>query len=115
MANPQLSQNQIEEKLKGQNLEEWQQLWRASQGGAANWELMAAALPFSESKELSVLDLCCGPGDIGRYISQRFGKARVQCVDVAVRRAEPKGRNLNSNVRSGHVVCGLVRRTVARL
>ena len=81
MANPQLSQIQIEEKLQGENLEEWEQLWRASQGGTANWELIAAALPFPESSELSVLDLCCGPGDIGRVISQRFGKARVHCVD----------------------------------
>jgi SAM-dependent methyltransferase len=81
MANLQLSQNQIEEKLRGENLEEWEQLWRASQGGTATWELIAAALPFPESKELGVLDLCCGPGDIGRFISQRFGKARVDCVD----------------------------------
>ena len=28
-----------------------------------------------------MLDLCCGQGDIGRYISQRFGKSRVHCVD----------------------------------
>lgn len=42
---------------------------------------MAAALPFPESSELSVLDLCCGPGNIGRFISQRFGKARVHGVD----------------------------------
>jgi SAM-dependent methyltransferase len=81
MANPQLAQNQIEEKLQGENLEEWHQLWRASQGGTATWELIAAALPFSESEELGVLDLCCGPGDIGRYIRQRFRKARVHCVD----------------------------------
>jgi hypothetical protein len=46
MANPQLSQNQIEEKLQGENLEEWEQLWRASQGGTANWEPIAASLPF---------------------------------------------------------------------
>ena len=36
MTNPHLAQNQIKEKLKGENLEEWQQLWRASQGGTAN-------------------------------------------------------------------------------
>ena len=76
-----LSQNQIDEKLRGENLTEWDQLWRASQGGTSNWELITAALPFDESKELSVLDLCCGPGDLGRYISKRFQKARVNCVD----------------------------------
>jgi trans-aconitate methyltransferase len=76
-----LMQNQIEEKLRRENLEEWEQLWRASQGGTANWELIDAALPFPESSELSVPDLCCGPGDIGRFICQSFGKARVHCVD----------------------------------
>ena len=74
-----LLQNQIEEKLRRENLEEWEQLWRASQGGTANWQLMAAALPFPESSELSVLDLCCGPGDIGRFISQRLGKHECRC------------------------------------
>ncbi len=81
MANSQLSQNQIEEKVRRENLDEWEQLWRASQGGTANWKLIASALPFPENSELRVLDLCCGPGDIGRYIRQRFAKARVHCVD----------------------------------
>jgi SAM-dependent methyltransferase len=75
------SQAQIEEKLRGENLDEWLELWWATQGGTSNWKLIAAALPFPESKELSVLDLCCGPGDIGRYVTKRFRKAQVHCID----------------------------------
>ena len=32
-------------------------------------------------RQLSVLDLCCGPGDIGRFMHHRFAKARVDRVD----------------------------------
>jgi SAM-dependent methyltransferase len=28
-----------------------------------------------------VLDLCCGPGDVGRVIRSRFSIARIDCVD----------------------------------
>jgi len=42
---------------------------------------MAAALPFGADESLLVLDMCCGPGDVGRVIRSRFSKARVDCVD----------------------------------
>jgi SAM-dependent methyltransferase len=78
-----LSQAEIAAKLQYQNLDEWLQLWWATQGASkrACLELMAAALPFAADEGLLVLDMCCGPGDVGRVIQSRFPKARVDCVD----------------------------------
>ncbi len=84
MTDPVLTQPQIDEKLRNENLDEWLELWLASQGGEKRnrgLELMAAALPFGRDAELPVLDMCCGPGDVGRFIHNRFPKARVDCVD----------------------------------
>jgi SAM-dependent methyltransferase len=78
------SLSQIAEKIGGENLDEWLALWLASQGGERRnrgFELIASALPFSVDEDLLVLDLCCGPGDLGRVIRGRFPKARVDCVD----------------------------------
>ncbi|HKN01544.1 MAG TPA: class I SAM-dependent methyltransferase [Candidatus Binataceae bacterium] len=84
MPNPALTQSQIDEKLRNEDLDEWLELWWASQGGEKRnrgLELMATALPFGRDEELLVLDMCCGPGDIGRFIRNRFPKARIDCVD----------------------------------
>jgi trans-aconitate methyltransferase len=68
--------------LRNENLDEWLELWWATQGTAkrSSLELMTAILPFPAEK-LLVLDLCCGPGDVGRVIRSRFHKACVDCVD----------------------------------
>jgi trans-aconitate methyltransferase len=42
---------------------------------------MTAILPFPIAEKLSVLDLSCGPGEVGRVIRSRFPKACVDCVD----------------------------------
>jgi SAM-dependent methyltransferase len=78
-----LSQAEIAGKLRDQNLDEWLQLWSATQGASKRvcLELMAAALSFAADESLLVLDICCGPGDVGREIRSRFPKARVDCVD----------------------------------
>ena len=79
-----LSRSEIEEKLRHENLDEWQKLWWASQGddlAFADWTLMAAAVPFPETQALSVLDLCCGPGDAGRFMHRRFHQATVDRLD----------------------------------
>ena len=81
---PPLSQSQIEEKLRNENLDEWLQLWRVSQGGEARnrrLRLIAEMVPFQRNQELAVLDMCCGPGDLGRFVRERFLKARIDCVD----------------------------------
>jgi SAM-dependent methyltransferase len=78
-----LSLDQVQTKLSNDNLDELLQLWWAEQGGAKkrDLELMATALPFSPRQGLRVLDLCCGPGDVGRAIRSRFPKSRIDCVD----------------------------------
>ncbi|MGA9722177.1 MAG: class I SAM-dependent methyltransferase [Candidatus Binatus sp.] len=83
MADWPLSQGEIAERLRDQDLDEWLQLWWATQGPSkrACLELMAAALPFDPDESPLVLDMCCGPGDVGRAIRSRFPKARVDCVD----------------------------------
>ena len=78
-----LSLDQIQRKLNNDNLDELLQLWWREQGGAKkrDLELIATALPFSPRQGLRVLDLCCGPGDVGRAIRSRFPKSRIDCVD----------------------------------
>ena len=83
MSSAPLTQAEIADRLRNENLDEWLELWWATQGTAKRraLELMAAILPFQIAEKLSVLDLCCGPGDVGRVIRSRFSKARVDCVD----------------------------------
>jgi trans-aconitate methyltransferase len=70
----------IADWLRNENLDNWLELWGATQGTAsAARELMAAR--FSLFRAFSVLNLCCGPGDVGRAIRWWFPKARVDCVD----------------------------------
>src|SRR5213083_2964063 len=72
---PPLTETQIAEKLSSENLDELLQLWRTEQGVAKrrDLELMAAALPFQTDANLRVLDMCCGPGDVGRAYGVAIG------------------------------------------
>ena len=78
-----MTQAEIAEKLRGEDLDQWLELWRTEQGPAkpASLELMAAAIPWPIDKNLHVLDLCCGTGDSGRAIAARYPNARVDFVD----------------------------------
>ena len=78
-----LTQAEIAEKLRGEDLGKWLELWRTEQGPAkrGSLELIAAAIPFSTDNNLRVLDICCGPGDAGRAIFSRFPNACVDFVD----------------------------------
>lgn len=78
-----LNQAQIAEKLHSEDLDELLRLWWAEQGAEKrrDLELMATALPFSPNENLRVLDMCCGPGDVGRVIRSRFPNSRIDCVD----------------------------------
>ena len=64
------TQAQIAEKLRGEDLDRWLELWRTEQGPAkrSSLELMAAAIPSPAENNLRVLDMCCGTGDAGRAI-----------------------------------------------
>lgn len=79
-----LTQSQIEKKLTNENLDELLRLWWAEQGAEEkrrDLDLMAAAIPFAQHATLRVLDLCCGPGDVGRAIRARYPNAQIDCVD----------------------------------
>ena len=80
---PKLTQAEIAGKIRGEDLDEWLELWRTEQGPAkpGSLELMAAVIPIPAGKSLHVLDLCCGTGDAGRVISSRFPNARIDFVD----------------------------------
>ena len=77
------TQAEVEDKLRGEDLNTWLDLWHAEQGPAkpAALKLIAAAIPFSIEQSLRVLDLGCGPGDAGRMIHSRFPNARIDFVD----------------------------------
>jgi hypothetical protein len=77
------TQAEIEDKLRGEDLKIWLELWRAEQGPAkpGALKLIAAAIPFPTSRSIRVLDVCCGPGDAGRVIHSRFPHAQVDFVD----------------------------------
>ena len=106
-----LTQSQIESKLSDDNLDELLDLWRTEQGAekGRDLDLMAAAVPFSKDAALHVLDLCCGPGDVGRAIRARYPKAQVDCLDCdlflisicikANRRANVSGQNFIRDLR----------------
>jgi SAM-dependent methyltransferase len=78
-----LTQSQIENKLTDENLAELLDLWRIEQGveKRRDLDLMTAAIPFSEDTPLRVLDLACGPGDVGRAVRARYPKSRIDCLD----------------------------------
>jgi SAM-dependent methyltransferase len=77
------TQAEIEDKLRGEDLNSWLDLWRKEQGPAkpAALKLIAEAIPFPVDRSLRVLDLGCGTGDAGRTIHSRFQQARIDSVD----------------------------------
>lgn len=81
---PQELEERIENALEGEDPEAWLALWHASQGGERRnrrFELMAAVLPFSRPEPINVLDMCAGPGDLGRFIHAAYPHARIDAVD----------------------------------
>ena len=77
------TQAEIEERLRGEDLNSWLDLWRTEQGPAkpGALKLIAAAVPFPNDQSLHVLDMGCGTGDAGRTIYARFPHARIDFVD----------------------------------
>ena len=78
-----LTQSEIEKKLGNAELDELLRLWWAEQGAEKrrDLDLMASAIPFPTDAALRVLDLCCGPGDVGRTIRARYPNSQIDCVD----------------------------------
>ncbi len=77
------TQAEIVDKLRGEDLSTWLDLWRTEQGSAkpAALSLIAAVIPFPINQSLRVLDVGCGTGDAGRVIHSRFPQARIDSVD----------------------------------
>jgi SAM-dependent methyltransferase len=82
MQPPPISQTEIESRISG-HLDELLELWWAEQGAekVRDLELIATVLPFPRDQTLRVLDLCCGPGDVGRAIRRHFPNAQIDCID----------------------------------
>jgi SAM-dependent methyltransferase len=78
-----LTQSQIENKLSNENLDELLDLWRKEQGAEKrrDLDLMTAAIPFPKDATLRVLDLACGPGDVGRAVHARYPNSQIDCLD----------------------------------
>jgi SAM-dependent methyltransferase len=82
MKPPPISQTEIDDRIEG-HLDELLALWQAEQGAekARDLELIATALPLQSDRALRILDVCCGPGDVGRAVQRRFPAAHVDGVD----------------------------------
>lgn len=78
-----LTQTEIEEKRTEDVLDELLRLFWAEQGLEKRRDLglMSAAIPFSRHTPVLVLDLCCGPGDVGRAIRARYPNSQIDCID----------------------------------
>lgn len=78
-----LTQSQIENKLTNEDLDELLHLWWTEQGAEKrrDLDLMATVMPFPQDATLRVLDLCSGPGDVGRAIRARYPNSQIDCVD----------------------------------
>ena len=79
---PPISQAEIDARIHG-HIDELLELWWAEQGASKtrDLELIASAIPFPRSQAIRALDLCCGPGDVGRAIRQVYPKAQIDCID----------------------------------
>ena len=82
MKPPPISQTEIAARIE-RHVDDVLELWWAEQGSSKpnDLALIASAIPFRRGDAIRVLDLCCGPGDIGRAIRQRYPKAQVDCID----------------------------------
>jgi SAM-dependent methyltransferase len=79
------TQEEIEAKLRSEDVDSWLDMWRLEQGPAkpGALKLMAAVIPFPllDDQPLRVLDLGCGTGDAGRAVHSRFPRAQIDSVD----------------------------------
>jgi SAM-dependent methyltransferase len=82
MQSPPISQAEIDARISS-HIDELLELWWAEQGASKpkDLELIALAMPFPRGQAIRALDLCCGPGDVGRAIRQIYLKAQIDCID----------------------------------
>ncbi len=77
-----ISHVEIEARISS-HLDELLELWSAEQGASKprDLQLIASALPLARVQGARVLDLCCGPGDVGRAVRHEYPNAQVDFVD----------------------------------
>jgi len=82
MQPPPISRTEIDSRING-HIDELLELWWAEQGASKpkDLELIALAMPFPRGQAIRALDLCCGPGDLGRAIRQIYPNAQIDCID----------------------------------
>jgi SAM-dependent methyltransferase len=82
MQSPPISQIEIDTRIH-QHIDELLELWWAEQGPSKTNDLalIAAAIPVPRDQAIRALDLCCGPGDVGRAIRQVYPNAHIDCID----------------------------------
>ena len=79
---PPISQAEIDARISS-HIDELLELWWAEQGASKpkDLELIASAIPFQRGQAIRALDLCCGPGDVGRAIRQIYPSAQIDGID----------------------------------
>ena len=82
MQSPPISQAEISERISD-HIDELLQLWWAEQGASKpnDLELIASTIPFARGDAIRALDLCCGPGDVGRAIRRLYPHAVIDGID----------------------------------
>jgi SAM-dependent methyltransferase len=83
MRQPPIDQSDIDARIEA-HVEELMRLWWAEQGGATkvrDLQIVSSSIPFPRDHALRTVDLCCGPGDLGRAIRQRYPNAQIDFVD----------------------------------
>lgn len=82
MQSPPISQTEIDARIHS-HVDELLELWWAEQGASkpGDLELIASAIPFPRGQAIRALDLCCGPGDVGRAIRRIYPNAHIDGID----------------------------------
>lgn len=82
MQSPPIDQAEIDARI-GPHIDELLALWWTEQGASKpnDLALIASAIPFPPAQPIRVLDLCCGPGDVGRAIRARYANATIDGID----------------------------------
>jgi len=82
MQRPPITQAEIDVRVHP-HIDELLELWWAEQGVSKtnDLRLIASAIPFPRSQAIRALDLCCGPGDVGRAIRHVYPNAEIDCID----------------------------------
>lgn len=83
MQQPPIDQSEIDARISD-HVEELLHLWWAEQGAATkdrDLQIVSSSVPFPRDRALRTVDLCCGPGDLGRAIQQGYPNAQIDFVD----------------------------------